>query len=99
MAQSKAASIATYKGKPLVRSGNTIYYGEPSEKYIAMLNVITTENFNDVEVSQRIAIQIISTDESVHTSKRVIKRTEKIGLYNSLSIASIWLTRSLANEA
>lgn len=97
MTQKKADSTPTYKGKPLVRSGNTLYYGNPAEKYIAMLQVITTEAFQDTEISQRVTVQIISTDESIHTSKRVIKRTEKIGLYSALSIASIWLTRSLAS--
>lgn len=88
----------SYKGKPLVRSQNTLYYGNPTEKYIAMMQIITTKNFSDVTLSERISVQIVSTDETVHPNKRIIKKTEKTGLYNALNIASIWLERSLAEE-
>ena len=94
MAKSKA--FPTYKGKPLVRSGNVLYYGDPEQSYIAMLQIITTKPFEDMSISDKVSVQILSTDESLHTSQRVIKRTEKNGLYSALAIASIWLDRALA---
>ena len=36
MAQS---DFLTYKGRPIVRSGDTIYYGASSEKYVIMIGV------------------------------------------------------------
>ena len=39
MAETK---MPMYKGKPLVRSGNTVYYGHPAEKYVAMLQILGT---------------------------------------------------------
>ncbi len=96
MAKAKEQNILQYKGKPLVRSGNTLYYGDPTEKCIAMLTVLTSKDDNGVALSERVVVQIMSTDESLHPSRRILKKTEKVGLYSALSIASIWLTRALA---
>ena len=30
-----------YKGKPLVRCGNTLYYGHPAEAYVAILALLS----------------------------------------------------------
>lgn len=95
MAAEKMKDFPTYRGKPLVRSENVLYYGDPAEKYIAMMQVISSKDFSDVTLADRVSVQILSTDESVHTSQRVIKRTEKNGLYSALLIASIWLDRAL----
>lgn len=81
-----------------MRSGNILYYGDPSEKYIAMMQVLTNKSFEDVTLSDRVSVQILSTDETLHTSQRVIKRTEKNGLYKALTIATIWLERALNNN-
>ena len=98
MSDAKKQTLPTFKGKPLVRSGNVLYYGDPSEKYIAMMQVLTNKSFEDVTLSDRVSVQILSTDETVHTSQRVIKRTEKNGLYKALTIATIWLERALNNN-
>ena len=31
----------TYKGRPLVRKGNEIYYGDMSEKYVILLQIMS----------------------------------------------------------
>ncbi len=98
MSDAKKQTLPTFKGKPLVRSGNVLYYGDPSEKYIAMMQVLTNKSFEDATLSDRVSVQILSTDETVHTSQRVIKRTEKNGLYKALTIATIWLERALNNN-
>ncbi|MFV0498185.1 MAG: hypothetical protein ACK5L0_08505 [Candidatus Fimivivens sp.] len=98
MSETKKQVLPTFKGKPLVRSGNVLYYGDPSEKYIAMMQVLTNKSFEDVTLSDRVSVQILSTDETIHTSQRVIKRTEKDGLYKALTIATIWLERALNNK-
>ena len=98
MSEAKKQTLPAFKGKPLVRSGNVLYYGDPSEKYIAMMQVLTNKSFEDVTLSDRVSVQILSTDETLHTSQRVIKRTEKNGLYKALTIATIWLERALNNQ-
>lgn len=93
-----AKDISRYKGKPLVRSGNVLYYGDPAAPYIAMLQIINTTQLEDMTLADKVSVQILSTDESVHISRRVIKRTEKNGLYSALAIAAIWLERTLNNR-
>ena len=92
----KKQNLPAYKGKPLVRSGNVLYYGDPSEKYIAMLQVLSTKEVDDLSIADRVSVQILSTDDTLHTSQRVVKRTEKQGLYTALNIATIWLDRQLS---
>ena len=41
----------TYKGLPLVRKDNTIYYGNMSDKYVAMLTVLSTHKVKDLEIA------------------------------------------------
>ena len=38
MAAKKKSEFLTYKGKPLVRKGNTLYYGNMSDKFVVMHN-------------------------------------------------------------
>ena len=96
MAESK---MPLYKGKPLVRSGNTVYYGHPADPYVAMLQILgTSGEVGGVPISDRVLVQILSTDESLPPMQRIIKKAEKRGIYEALNIASIWLERSLAND-
>lgn len=89
-----------YKGKPLVRSGKTIYYGFPYESYVAMLQILGTESTDDgMPMASKIMVQILSTDETKKPTERVAKKAEKQGLYEALNIASIWLDRILETQA
>ncbi len=94
----KSGSL-TFKGRPLVRSGNTIYYGDPGDPYVAMLQILSDEPFQDTRLPNRISVQIWSTDETLRPRERVVKKTEKNTLYDALNIASIWLERQLSEKA
>lgn len=84
-----------YKGKPLVRSGNTIYYGYASDEYVALLQILESQMIHDVDTATKVSVQILSTDSQLDTKDRIKKKTEKNGLYSALNIASIWLERYL----
>lgn len=92
----KKEKILTYKGKPLVRSGTTIYYGDMSDEYVAMLQVLSSKKVGDEDVADRVSVQILSTNEDLRPKERILKKTEKSGLYEALNIADIWLGRALA---
>ena len=49
--------------------------------------------------ADRVLVQMLTTDETLPPKDRMIKKTEKNGLYEALNIASIWLERSLNPSA
>lgn len=92
----KKSEFPTYKGKPLVRVGNDLYYGNMNEKYVVHLQIKTTKTVNELEVADRVTVQLMCTDPDISPRKRIVKSSEKQGLYNAMDIGEIWLTRALA---
>ena len=93
MAKAGATKTLKYKGKPLVRSGNTIYYGDMADDYVAMLMVAENTDFKDMKLPSKVTVQVISTDPEENPKDRIKKRTDKGNLYDALNIATIWLER------
>ncbi len=98
MAEDKTTPFLTYKGRPLVRSGNTLYYGSMAEDYVIMMQILSTKDENDMTMAEKIQVQLIATDPDIRMKDRIIKKSEKIGLYNAMDIGSIWLERALNNK-
>lgn len=101
MAESKSKrkhSFLTYKGRPLVRSGNTIYYGNMWEKYVVLMQIINCKRLFDQDISETVVVQLVSTDKNLKINERIIKQTEKDGLYNAIDIGNIWLERALTED-
>jgi hypothetical protein len=89
------AKELTYKGKPLVRCGNTIYYGDMSDKYVVMFQIMETKKVKDMDVASKVIVQLMYTDPDIRAKDRIVKKSEKDGLYNALDIGCIWLQRAL----
>ncbi|MDD2956176.1 MAG: hypothetical protein PHD67_07665 [Oscillospiraceae bacterium] len=96
MADKNENKFLTYKGKPLVRSGNTLYYGDMSDEYVVLLQILSSKEVNGVDTAQRVSVQLLSTDPDLRPKERVIRKSEKEGLYNAIDIGSIWLERALS---
>ncbi|NMP36577.1 MAG: hypothetical protein GX051_00415 [Clostridiales bacterium] len=92
----KEEGFLTYKGKPLVRSGNTLYYGNMSDSYVVMLSISSSKKVDDLEVADKVTVQLLSTDPDVRPKDRIIKKSEKKSLYEAMDIGTIWLERALA---
>ncbi len=98
MAEKTEAPFLMYKGRPLVRSGNTLYYGSMAEKYVIMMQILSTKDENDIAMAEKIQIQLMLTDPEVRMKDRVAKKSEKVGLYNAMDLGSIWLERALSEK-
>ena len=83
-----------YKGYPLRRKDNLIYYGSMSDKYITMLQVMETKKVKDLDVATRVAVQLQLTDPDLKSRDRVVKKSEKNSLYSAMDVAYVWLTRA-----
>ena len=90
------ATFPTYKGRPLVRSGDTLYYGNMTDKYVIKLDIKSKKKVNDLEVADKVVVQLMLTDMSIRGRKQIVKQSEKPGLYLALDIADVWLNRALA---
>ena len=92
------AGALTYKGRPLVRSGNTIYYGDMGDKYVAMLQILAEAPFEGEQHPGQVALHLWPPDAEPRQPERAVKRSEKSNLYDALNIASIWLERQLSGK-
>ena len=88
----------TYKGHPLRRKENLIYYGSMADKYIIMLQVMETKKVDDLDVATKVAVQLQLTDPDLKSRDRVVKKTEKDSLYAAMDVASVWLERMLNSK-
>ncbi len=95
---SEEKSVLMYKGHPLMRKDNMIYYGSMADTHIVMLQVLETQKMNDVDVATRVSVQLQLTDPAVKSRDRVVKKSEKPGLYIALDVGSVWLERALAGK-
>ena len=84
-----------YKGKPLARKGNDIYYGDPSAECVVYMQILSSEKKNDIDVANRVQVMLLSTNPSLSMKDRILKISEKTSLYSALDIGSIWLERQL----
>jgi len=74
-----------YKGHPLRRKDNLLYYGSMADKYIIMMQILDTKKIKDLDVATRVSVQLQLTDPDLKSRDRVVKKTEKDGLYNAIS--------------
>lgn len=88
----------TYKGRPLVRCGNDIYYGSPSDAYIVYLQILTTKKENGADVADKVHIVLLSTDDSKPLPERIVRQANKVGLFNALTFGDIMLRSQLKGK-
>jgi len=88
----------TYKGRPLRRKDNIIYYGSMAEKYIIMLQIMDTKKEQDLDVATKVSVQLQLTDPDLKSRDRVVKKSEKDSLYAAMDVASVWLERALSSK-
>ena len=90
--------VLTYKGHPLMRKDNMIYYGSMADSHIVLLQILETENVGGEEIAKRVSVQLQLTDPAVKPRDRVVKKGEKAGLYTALDFGCVWLERALAGK-
>ncbi len=95
----KTEKLFTYKGKPLVRCGKTLYYGNSYDPFVIMIQIASTKTVGDMEIADKVFVQLLNTDPKVRPRDAIVKKSEKKGLYAAMDIASIWLERALASNA
>lgn len=91
-------SVLQYKGHPLRRKDNLIYFGSMADKYIIMLQILDTKKIKDLDVATKVSVQLQLTDPDLKSRDRIVKKSEKDSLYAAMDVASVWLDRALSSR-
>ena len=77
-----------YKGKPLVRQGDDIFYGDLSEKYYVYMMIMSDKKSpkGDVNVPGTIMVQLLDS-----ATKKPEKQKITNGLAEAFEFAEAWL--------
>ena len=90
--------VLSYKGRPLRRKDNLIYFGTMSEKYIVMMQILSTKKVGDLDVADKVSVQLQLTAPDLKSRDRVVKKSEKDSLYAAMDVACVWLDRALSSK-
>lgn len=85
-------NFLTYKEKPLVRSGNEIYYGDMSEPFVVKFTIISENKSGEPE---KVSVQLLKSDIQLPEKDRVVKETVKNSMFDALDFGFVWLERAL----
>ncbi len=91
----KTKERLTYKDKPLMRSGNRIYYGNPADRYIILFTINSSKKVGDLDVADKVSIELMTN--TGREKEKVYKKAVRPGLFEALDIAEFWLSDALAN--
>lgn len=94
----KFETALTFRGRPLLRKGDEIYYGSMGDPFILYMKVNTKRKAGDYEIASRVSWAVMRTDETLDLFSRVVKSGEKNGIYSALDIGSIALERAMQAE-
>ena len=96
MAEEK--DVLMYKGFPLMRKDDLIYYGSMADSHIVMLQILETKPVKDTQIASRVSVELQLTDPNVRPRDRIVKKSEKDGFYTALDVGCVWLERALASK-
>ena len=95
---SQENAVLMYKGRPLMRKDNLIYYGSMADSHIVMLQILETKKVGDADIASRVSVQLQLTAPNTRSRDRIVKKGEKAGLFTALDFGSVWLERALAGK-
>lgn len=97
MAAAKKKKALTYKGKPIYRKGNKIFYGNLEDPLILVLDIVETKNVNGLKVGTKIKFSIQdNTVDEVGTGTNY-RSGEREDLYKAFDIGAWWLQDALSS--
>ena len=85
-----------YKGKPLLRKDNKLYYGNPTDRFIISMTVQDSTEIMDIPVSTSVLVELMTNENP--SRDRVIKKAERDGIYAALDLGEFWLAEALGEN-
>ncbi len=107
MAENKSRFFS-YKGKPLVRSDDLLYYGDMRDSYVVRIQIRSKKPFEPVNekdangedvkklmVADKAFVQLVNTDINVSPHKAIVKSIEQPSLFDAIDTGYVWLQQAL----
>lgn len=94
MTTAKKKKILTYKGKPLLKCGNRVYYGNLEDKLILALDILESEENKDIKSTKKVKMQIMDNSGELGNGQ-VFRKGERENLYKALDIGEWWLKEAI----
>jgi len=70
----KVSSFLSYKGYPLVRNKDEIYYGNMNDEYVIWMQITEKTKIGDLDVASRVKIYKMATDEKLSPMEAIKKQ-------------------------
>ena len=88
-------NFLTYKDKPLVRSGNEIYYGNMADPFVVRFTILSAKKEGENEIPDKVKVQLMKSDIQLPEKDRITKETVKNSMFEALDFGFVWLERAL----
>ncbi len=98
MAAITEREMLVYREKPLLREGNTLYFGDFKDNFIVRFTILETEKVNDLDMAKKVVIELLEkSGDSIATAK-LVKKAERTSMWAALDIGIYWLEDMLEME-
>lgn len=87
-----------YRGKPLIRDGNVLYFGDFNENFITRFTILESEKVNDLDMAKKITIELLEKNGSDISKAKLTKKAERTSMWAALDIGVYWLEDILEME-
>ena len=84
-----------YKGKPLVRKGNEIYYGDMTQPFVVRFEILSYTKEEDIEKASEVSVQLLKSNTELSDKERIVKKTVKNSMFEALDFGFTWLEMAL----
>ncbi len=88
-------TFLTYKGMPLVRKGNEIYYGDTAKKFVVKFEILSTAKEGKLEIADKVSVKLLKSDVDMKANQSPVKESTKDTLFDALDLGFTWLERAL----
>ncbi len=96
--RAKKKKQLTYKGKPIYRKGNRIYYGNLEDDLILVIDIVESKKSKDITVTKK-AVFYIQDNTGELGEGAVYRKGERDSLYKAFDMGSWWLQDALDMQA
>lgn len=90
--------VLLYREKPLLRDGNTLYYGDFKENFIVRFTVLESEKVNDLDMAKKVMIELLEKSGDDISTAKLTKKAERNSMWAALDIGIYWLEDMLEME-